>query len=116
MTGCPVNKFATKDGDQDPMITWEQVKIADESNFIMTASMGEVSSNQGLVSNHAYSLISVHELRDSTGADLKLIRLRNPCGSGEWTGDWSDKSQMWTDKLKKEVNFTDADDGLFFIC
>lgn len=57
----------------------------------------------------------MHELRDSTGADLKLIRLRNPWGSGEWKGDWSDKSPLWTDKLKKEVNFTDADDGLFFI-
>lgn len=91
---------------QYPMVSWEQIKIADESNFIMTASMGEIdaNANTGLVSNHAYSLISVHEVRDAAGSDIKLIRLRNPWGTGEWTGDWSDKSALWTDKLKKEVN------------
>lgn len=117
LTGCPINRFSTKDGEQDPVITWDQIKIADESNFIMTSSMGEAVSNkdQGLVSNHAQSLISVHEVKDGTGKEIQLVRLRNPWGTGEWTGDWSDKSNLWTDKLKKDVNFTDADDGLFFI-
>ncbi len=41
--------------------------------------------NQGILFNHAYSVIDVREV-DS----LKLIRLRNPWGHGEWTGDFSD--------------------------
>jgi len=27
--------------------------------------------------------------------------MRNPWGTGEWTGDWSDKSKKWTPQLKK---------------
>jgi calpain-15 len=30
-------------------------------------------------------------------------------------GDWSDKSDKWTEELKKKVGFEDADDGVFFI-
>jgi len=30
-------------------------------------------------------------------------------------GDWSDKSTKWTEELKTKLNFTDADDGVFFI-
>ena len=46
---------------------------------------------------------------------MKLLKLRNPWGQGEWTGDWSDKSPIWTDALKKQVGFVDGDDGIFFI-
>jgi len=27
--------------------------------------------------------------------------MRNPWGDGEWTGDWSDGSNLWTPELKK---------------
>jgi len=30
-------------------------------------------------------------------------------------GDWSDTSDKWTEELKKKLDFTDADDGMFFI-
>jgi hypothetical protein len=46
------------------------------------------------------------------------MKLRNPWGRQEWNGAWSDKSQEWkdaTDDLKKELNFRDADDGIFFM-
>lgn len=45
----------------------------------------------GLVSGHAYSVIDVVH---SHG--YKLIKLRNPWGRGEWEGDWSDKSALWS--------------------
>lgn len=64
----------------------------------------------GLVGGHAYSLLRAYE-----GNGLKLIKLRNPWGSHEWNGDWSDKSKKWTSKLKKELNYVDADDGSFWM-
>jgi hypothetical protein len=41
--------------------------------------------------------------------------LRNPWGSGEWTGDWSDNSPLWTEELRKKVGCVAADDGTFHI-
>jgi len=41
--------------------------------------------------------------------------LRNPWGTFEWTGDWSDKSTKWTPELKKQLNFVAADDGIFWM-
>ena len=43
------------------------------------------------------------------------MKIRNPWGHGEWNGNWSDKSPLWTDYLKKQVGFVDRDDGVFFI-
>jgi len=42
----------------------------------------------GLMMKHAYSLIDVGIVNG-----VKLVRLRNPWGFGEWTGSWSDKSK-----------------------
>ena len=84
---------------------------------MMAAShgQGEITSDVGVVSGHAYSLISIHEIKDKNGQQVKLLKLRNPWGSGEWTGAWSDKSKDWTPELRKAVGSEDKDDGAFFI-
>lgn len=46
----------------------------------------------GLMMRHAYSVVDVGEIDTPTGP-VKLVRLRNPWGFGEWTGAWSDKSR-----------------------
>jgi calpain-15 len=33
----------------------------------------------------------------------QFVQVRNPWGSHEWNGPYSDKSPMWTPELKKEV-------------
>jgi len=44
------------------------------------------------------------------------VKLRNPWGSGEWIGDWSDNSDLWTDELKDQVSFDGGhDDGIFWM-
>ena len=45
--------------------------------------------------------------------EVSLIRLRNPWGSGEWKGAWSDTSKEWQN-LPDDVK-TDKIDGEFFI-
>jgi calpain-15 len=43
------------------------------------------------------------------------MKIRNPWGQKEWKGDYSDKSYLWTEDLKKECGWKDADDGIFFM-
>lgn len=46
---------------------------------------------------------------------VDLVQLRNPWGNFEWKGRWSDKSDCWNKKLKKELNFEAKDDGIFWM-
>lgn len=68
---------------------------------MMAAShgQGENRNAEGVISGHAYSLISIHEFKHQ-GKDVRLLKLRNPWGTGEWTGAWSDNSNLWTEPLK----------------
>ena len=47
---------------------------------------------------------------------VKLVQIRNPWGHFEWKGAWGDKSECWTEDLKAELGWSDADDGLFWMC
>jgi len=96
---------------------WNIIKSADKRKFtLMAASLGEGEEEnpEGIISGHAYSVVSCHEfiLREEK---VRLLKLRNPWGSGEWTGDWSDNSDKWTDQLRDLCGSTVADDGYFYI-
>ena len=115
--GVPAESYVHSEV-KDPAHFYERIKSADRRSFTMIASTpgeGEVESALGLVSGHAYSLISIHEFHGGYGPPLRLLKLRNPWGSGEWLGDWSDRSPLWTPELKQQVGFVDRDDGIFFM-
>ncbi|KIO31183.1 hypothetical protein M407DRAFT_241888 [Tulasnella calospora MUT 4182] len=78
-----------------------------------TPGAGEDVNSDGLVSGHAYALLKAveHEGR-------RFLVIRNPWGSGEWSGRWSDGSKEWNDEfavgLKKALgDFKFGDDGEF---
>ena len=75
---------------------------------------GEEENEEGIISGHAYSVISLHEFVHENDT-VRLIKLRNPWGKGEWTGDWSDNSEKWTPKLRVMCGSSVADEGYFFI-
>jgi hypothetical protein len=72
----------------------------------------------GLVAMHVYSVLRIAEVRiDGEEAPTMLIKLRNPWGKREWTGDWSDSSDKWkkfdvAEKLNHQPRF---DDGIFWM-
>jgi len=84
---------------------WSTMVTGEENDWIMTCGSGgsKEGANQlqrsGLVGSHAYSLLSVHEVR-SMGREIKLVKLRNPWGEKEWKGAWSDDSHNWTQELR----------------
>ena len=84
------------------------------SGFLMGCSSHAGSDTDvvnGIVQGHAYSIIEVQDVDGN-----QLLRLRNPWGQTEWTGDWSDQSPKWTARIKAKVNFHNEDDGTFWMC
>ena len=95
------------------LVAWDQV------NYIVGAGTGGTSdknSTDGLVDNHAYSVI---ESRDNVaGTGIGLLKVRNPWGSGEIENGESDDDGPGWDKypqIKKELNPVVADDGIFWV-
>eukprot|EP01038_Epipyxis_sp_PR26KG_P006609 gene6609-9076_t len=130
LTGAPYKSFRFEDADVQQKIQsgslWQYLVDYDKQNFVMSASTpGEDVYTEtgkrpgkevttGLVGGHAYTLIKVH----TTKYKNKLVKLRNPWGQMEWTGDWSDTSSKWTDELKRDADpegFQVANDGMFWM-
>ena len=85
ITGTPSksyfhNKIEKKD-EFFELLLW-----SDRRRFTMIAAshgQGENRNAEGIISGHAYSLISIHEVTHQ-GRQIKLVKLRNPWASGEW--------------------------------
>ena len=85
----------------------------------------QLNDAAGLVGTHAYSILDARELGLIPGLSLgagvlgqtRLIRLRNPWGSYEWKGAWSDGSKEWADNplVKMRLRPKDEDDGTFWM-
>lgn len=132
LTGCPSKNIRFDLPEVKAKVAsgqlWRELCQYDEENFLMSASTpGEdhvteggrfAKSSTGLIAGHAYTLISAVQL----DSGHRLLRLRNPWGQMEWTGDWSDASPLWSEAIKDEirakldnVDFSDADDGVFWM-
>jgi len=97
---------------------------AEERLSLMCASVqnkghaGEGKTDNGLVTNHAYSITDSRKVQ-SSGQQLQLVRLRNPWGNDcEWKGAWSDGSNEWnqlSSEQKKDIGLVCDDDGEFWM-
>jgi len=119
LTGAPVYSFFTTPKNSDA--NWKAILEAERNNYIMCASSKNLKSgsdaqdsNTGLSYSHAYSLLSGVEV-NSNGRPVRLVKLRNPWGRGEWKGEWSDNSPLWTPQLKAQLQVTNEDDGIFYM-
>eukprot|EP01125_Pyxidicula_operculata_P004086 TRINITY_DN1585_c1_g1_i1.p1 TRINITY_DN1585_c1_g1~~TRINITY_DN1585_c1_g1_i1.p1 ORF type:complete len:1011 (+),score=266.75 TRINITY_DN1585_c1_g1_i1:116-3034(+) len=96
---------------------WEKLVQNMESGYLMGCSAERDDwenpnqpTDMGLLIGHAYGILQVVEIEGH-----RLLRLRNPWGSYEWTGAWSDGSKEWTPELMANINFSFGDDGTFFM-
>jgi calpain-15 len=148
MTGDPARWFIREDGvwkrfdlinKEDPKnkrasslkVVGEAIK--DDMMFevmLKYHKMGSVlcasgsSGKDGLHTRHAYSILEVTKANDGLmgigGNTFRMVKVRNPWGTGEWTGDWGDNSPLW-DKypgIASSVGHNpkgDNDDGAFWM-
>ncbi|EJC98426.1 cysteine proteinase [Fomitiporia mediterranea MF3/22] len=66
---------------------------------------------KGILPGHAYTIIKAVEFRGK-----KFLKIRNPWGSSEWTGRWSDGSKEWTQEWLSALAPLEhqfGDDGVF---
>jgi len=65
---------------------WHELVVADKLNYIICASAGQPSieddeyKEKGLISDHSYAVISVHEVETPKEGKVKLLKLMNPWG------------------------------------
>ncbi|CAM9380169.1 unnamed protein product [Ectocarpus sp. 6 AP-2014] len=52
---------------------------------------------------------------EASGQPLRLVRVRNPWGKREWTGDWGEKSEKWSDTVRAELGWSEKNDGTFWM-
>uniref|UniRef100_A0A8C7JER5 Calpain 2, (m/II) large subunit a n=1 Tax=Oncorhynchus kisutch TaxID=8019 RepID=A0A8C7JER5_ONCKI len=81
---------------------------------ITSQADSEAVTYQKLVKGHAYSLTGAMEV-NYRGRKEKLVRVRNPWGTVEWTGAWSDNSLEWNSVDFSERDVVKADDGEFWM-
>ncbi|XP_015230396.1 PREDICTED: calpain-A-like [Cyprinodon variegatus] len=105
-----------------PSDLWESMSRAGRFGALMGCSTpkGESSSlslcPNGLVQGHAYTVTGVIQVM-SRGKPVKIVRLWNPWGKGEWNGDWSDQSSIWktVSPQDRENCLSVAEDGEFWM-
>lgn len=95
---------------------WKQLQEYNSFGYLMGAGSPAGSDREanasasGIVQGHAYAILDIRQV-----GKIRLLRLRNPWGRKEWTGDWSDKSPLWTKRMKVKLDFVDAEDGTFWM-
>ena len=119
---CPA-PFDTYYHNADTKTLFDIIEKANKKGYIIVSDITETEntdldylSKMGLITNHAYSVIDTAKLTDrNTGHVVRLLKIRNPWGTNEWLGDWSDGSRKWTSEFKAKVGLEDKEDGVFWM-
>ena len=106
-----------------PQLTKEEL-FNEVSNIIKNKGFGFSLANnnkeveeKGLFYYHTYILEDTAKVEVDKDKFVYLIKLRDAENESNWSGDFSPKSELWTDKLKSKMDKTKLDlkDGEFWI-
>lgn len=119
LTGAPTITvdFASRDFDME--LLWQRLRAYGRAKYPMGCATAPdpMLKEVGLCGSHAYSILDVREVR-AAGETVRLIRVRNPHGVGEWNGDFSDNSEKWSSIAAaggSSLERTGVNDGTFWI-
>lgn len=95
---------------------WDTIVEYDKAKWLL--GCGSFDKNQLVEGNYGVGILynkmyAITDCRVVQGQ--KLLRLRNPWGTLEWHGKWSDTSDLWTDELLAILDYKPGDDGTFWM-
>lgn len=135
LTGASAKTFFTAEG-KDRL--WSVMIESYNKDYVLTAGSDNLNygsdayiSKIGIAGSHAYSVLGTFEILNVGGrlqmlpyedrnkyhpSQLeRVVKMRNPWGTGEWKGKWSDLCSTWTNTLRDQLGAKIEDDGVFFI-
>mmetsp|Transcript_12658 Transcript_12658/g.46756 ORF Transcript_12658/g.46756 Transcript_12658/m.46756 type:complete len:723 (-) Transcript_12658:215-2383(-) len=122
LTGWPVLDFVLEE-EQDSELLWVRMLSSKERGYLMTLSTHDRADVRqvGLRPTHCYSILEAYDGVQRSAMDAtthRLLKIRNPHGSGNWNGDWSRGSPLWTEELRAALGYgrgSADDDGVFYM-
>jgi len=98
-----------------------QLQNVDIENSIISCTTRSSfdGSGEGLIAGYIYGLLKIYKIQISDGSNKYLFKLRNPWSKEEWTGGWSDESDLWDVNSENQVDFydenEDENDSIFYM-
>lgn len=111
LTGMPTKRYQSS--LQTTSELFKVINSADKRNWVMSAAC--TVRTQGLEPAHAYTILDAVTVIEANGKKWELLKMRNPWAREQYEGAWSDLDGRWTAALKAQVNFQDANEGVFFL-
>eukprot|EP00746_Dinoflagellata_sp_MGD_P165915 gnl/MRDRNA2_/MRDRNA2_95468_c0_seq1.p1 gnl/MRDRNA2_/MRDRNA2_95468_c0~~gnl/MRDRNA2_/MRDRNA2_95468_c0_seq1.p1 ORF type:complete len:449 (-),score=73.62 gnl/MRDRNA2_/MRDRNA2_95468_c0_seq1:176-1381(-) len=96
------------------------VDYAESQKYLMCAGSQAGSDSDfsagHIVQGHAYTILAAAKA-PAGQEDVNLVKLRNPWGSDEWNGAWSDGDGMWDQypDVAAELGHEEREDGAFWM-
>jgi hypothetical protein len=132
LTGAPTAVYNFDHHDFNPRRFWSELMQFSSKKLPM--GCGTSSSQAGIVGMHAYSILDVQEVknvglnffRDKLAEQtlgnvsgftefdgiVRLLRIRNPHGQGEWKGEFSDNSPVWERLMENKHGYWKESRGM----
>lgn len=110
--GVTTEIFSSDILDKDYFWNEELLKVNKDFLFGCAAGIfwGPWGERKGIIEGHAYSILKAVEIDGK-----RLCLLRNPWGTYEWNGPWSDGSKEWTPEWMQKLDHRFGDDGAFWM-
>lgn len=121
LSGCPSDLVRLEALDQP--FEWVKQNALRGDVLLAAAIDGAVAGHgeaaerhEGLLVNHAYSLVDAKVEARPDGSRVELVQLRNPWSQFEWNGAYSDRSALWSEEMRRDVRLcADENDGVFWM-
>jgi len=115
-TGAPIEELYDEN-DADKL--WDFIFNGVNNEYFLACSTELVEdkeeATEGLAKGHSYTILDAREVRSNRGEE-RLIMIRNPWDTFEWKGAWSNESELWTEELRRQVNYPkDEEEGIFWM-